>query len=226
MADHVHSSGDESNATYNRFFKGVTAKVIETIDDKAKFSDMIASEFTYYMSLFAGCFYDGNALLAHRTQLLALFRRLFAIDFNENSQQISLITNCLCGVFNFLLSTYPNEQCFSPKGYHVNRNNPDFVLEQFLTWPHELKLSEIPNRWYEPTEEAIEFTRELYREFIHSQMDLLEKWTKSEVEVNKAQLEKSLAMILSFSGFRDVIPRFSDEKYVWVDWNLSWLNIY
>ena len=123
---------DTSNYALPKFLKGISANILEAIDDKRKYSDICKSEFVYYLGLFTGCFNNGNTLCAFKSELITLLERMFAIDFQDNSQQISLVTNTLSCLFNVLIGIYPMEQSFNPKLFPQNKDKPDYELEHFL----------------------------------------------------------------------------------------------
>lgn len=205
---------DKEGYALPKFFKGITEALLESIDDKVKFSEVCRSEFSYHMALFTGTFKDGRAMLPFRDQLIDLFSRMFAIDFEENSQHIALVTNAIGCLFNVVTSVYPSEPSYGPGVYEAKdkKEQEEAELKQFLGWPHEVTLKELDNRWYEPGQEEVAFARTLFATFIKPQMDLLEGWVEGKVEVNKSALEKALGIILSFSGFRDCLPPFSDPE--------------
>lgn len=205
-----------------KFFNGITASLLEAIEEKEKFSEVCRSEFTYHMTLLTGCFKDGQAMLKYRERLVDLFQRLLALDFQENSQHITLVTNAIGCLFNVMTSQYPSEPAYGNRKIFgagkegQEEESEDEKLKRFLTgWPHEVSLKALDNRWYVPGAEETDFAKQLFREFIRPQMELLKGWVDGatgDQKVNKAALEKALGIILSFSGFRDCLPKFVDAE--------------
>ena len=108
-------SSVNSNYELDRFIRRMIKNIYDSIDNKHCYSDICKSEFFYNFSLLTSCFYhNGKTLLPYKHELIDLYRKVFAIDFQHNSQQINLVTSSLTCLFNVLCSTYQLDQQVFP----------------------------------------------------------------------------------------------------------------
>lgn len=99
---------DKSGRTFEAFFSRISANIFSSVEgERPKFSDICKSEFVYNWRLLQTCFsFDGAVLLRHKADIIALLKRIYQIDFEDNFKHNNLITDVLSFLFYILTSIY------------------------------------------------------------------------------------------------------------------------
>ena len=75
-----------------------------------------------------------------------------------------------------------------------------------------IDLKNVPFNWRMPTTQNIDFARTLIRTFIKPEMERLQAWADSKIELSKSQLKKSLSIVARFTAFGECFPAFVGSK--------------
>lgn len=195
----------------HRLLDAIRANILSAIDGETIFAETFTGQLLHNFRLlqtFASL--EGRLLLPHQETIIQLLTSVYGLQFDVHFKHTDLLASTLWTLFNSLGTVYLINRSYSSGDSFSEGVNCHLPL---------LLPEEIPARWHLPSEGEVAFVRRLLSTFVYPQMKLLQQFatvsssldelSTGQVKLSPAQLEKSVALLMSIEGLKSPFYRMA-----------------